>query len=313
MESQASPRIPVDRPRPSIFAASALTLLAAVGLWVASAAASYLVPESGIGQDFALNALYYGLFVLAPIALYAARRRGLSGAMRLEPMPVLPSLTVILLALMSVYAASALDSLWTLALNALGLSAPEVGLKVGDSRALMLAVINSAAIPAICEELLFRGFVLSAWESRGTHFAIGVSTLFFGLLHGNLFGLPAYLMVGAISAYLVYSLNSIYAGIMYHTVYNAAILAIVHLLSGEGAAQPAVTAGLVGSIATELMVTLAVIFSMLFTLNLRRRISGIEPIPRIREPLRVRDRAMAAAALLVMIATLVIVLVEVQP
>jgi len=267
-----------DRRRPSILSACVLGCVAVAGLWIASQLAVMIAPRAGIRQEIASNALYYLPFVLLPVMLCMGRRQGLSEAMRLNPVPVLPLLTVMFLAVVSVFAATELDALWVMLLNACGLHEPDVALNVGSSRALMLAIVNSAAVPAVCEELLFRGYILAAWERRGTWRAIWVSSTLFALLHSNVFGLPAYLLVGAISAYLVYALDSLYAGMVYHTVYNAAILVIVFLAGrSEAAATDAAPQTL--WLATELAMLLAAMVTMLVSLDLRRRAAGIEPVP----------------------------------
>lgn len=295
----------VERPRPTILSANVLGLLAIAGLWIGSAIALIVAPEAGFRQDLAVNAIYYLPFVLLPVVICMRRRGGLSEAVRLNPMPLFPALSVMLLAVLSVFAATGIDALWLRLLEAFGLREPDTGLVIESSSALVLSILNSAAVPAICEELLFRGYMLSAWESRGTRLAIGVSTALFALLHSNLFGMPAYLLVGAVSAFLVFALDSLYAGILYHTVYNATILVVVFLASGSEAsgAMPGLS-----SILSELLVTLGMMAMLLLSLHLRRRASGIEPIPRSREPLRRSERvtlvALVAAMVLSMLAVL---------
>lgn len=294
-------------PRPTLTAASGFVLLAAAGLWV-----SVLVELALPGASLVLqNLLYYGFFLALPLALYARRRPGLGEAMRTGPLPPLSVLSIALLALMTVYVASALSALWSAALDTLGLKGVG-GVALPESEGeLVLGILVMAALPAVCEELLFRGLVLAAWESRGTAFAIGVSAALFALLHGNLYGLPVFLLVGAISGYVTFALNSVYAGIVYHTVYNAACLAIPYLLAGQ--ADAAVNAALTGtmlfSFALEAMALAGMMAFSLWTFRLRARNAGILPIPRIRRPLSDRERLTLAAAVLVMAGSTVAVLV----
>ena len=185
-----------NQPRPTLFAASGVVLLAAVGLWISSLLES-LLPNASLALA---NALYYLPFMVLPVGLYALRRPGLGDAMRLKAVPVLPTLSAALLGLLTVYVASLLSAAWGACLDALGLHGLGGVAVPRNERELLLDILALAAMPAICEELLFRGFVLSAWESRGTRFAIGVTAALFALLHGNLYGIPAYLLVGAVAA-----------------------------------------------------------------------------------------------------------------
>lgn len=299
---------PLERRRPTVFAALWLVLLSVAGLWIASAAVGALAP--GGASMFLSDFIYYGPFVLLPIALYCARRGGLSDALRLNPLPLFPALLVMMLAVMSVYAASAVNSVWALALNALGLPEPAAGVDVRTPRALMLAVVHTAAVPAVCEELLCRGVALSAFEDRGTARAIWISAALFALMHLSLFGLPAYLLVGAVSGFIVFAVDSLYAGMLYHTVYNAAILVVLHRIDARATADAAAlaeapAAALMASLAFDLVLVGLSLAMLLNALNLRRRALGIVAAPRARVPLSGREKALAAALLAALAASMV--------
>ena len=290
-----------ERPRPGIAPALAMVLAAAAGLWVTSLAAALLNPSLSLSGELVNALMFYLPFVILPVTLYSLRHRGLSDALRLNPMPVLPALTVVFLGLLSVYIASGVDALWTALLSAAGLHPPEAALDVTTSRALTAQILLSAALPAVCEELLFRGVVFSAFEGRGTWRGVWLSSALFALMHGNLFGLPAYLLVGALSAYIVYALDSLYAGMLFHTVYNTAILVIMHMASGMPQAGEAAAALSPVSLVLDFIITGALIASSLMTLELRRRVSGIEPLPRSPEPLGRRNAWMLAAVTVLLV------------
>ena len=294
-----------SEPRPTLFAASGVVLLAALGLWISSLAES-LLPDASMAL---VNALYYLPFMVLPVGFYALRHPGLGDAMRLKALPVLPTLSAALLGLLTVYVASILSAGWAACLDAMGLHGLGGVAVPGSERELLLSILTLAAMPAICEELLFRGFVLSAWESRGTWFAIGVTAALFALLHGNLYGIPAYLLVGAVAGYLAFALDSLYAAMVYHTVYNASCLVLPYLAAGQGEADVAIDAATVFSLSLQTMMIIAMMAMLMATLRLRARREGIEPIPRIRRPLEGRDKAMLLAAVLVMAASMLILLV----
>ena len=289
-------------PRPSLTAAAALTLMATAGLWLTSLAVARLTAD-GAEQPALVNLAFYVPFVLLPAALYMARRGGMGEALRLGPMPALSTLTVALLAVMTVYAASAVSAGWEWLLAGFGLTPPASPEAPGSPQALTLAILTMAAVPAVCEELLFRGIVLSAWESRGTALAAGVSTLMFALIHGNLFGLPAYALVGGLAAYLVVLLDSLYAGITFHTVYNTACLVIAHLAQNHARSGDAPAGVDALGIALELAMVLLMMGMTLYALRLRSRAMGIQTIPRIRRPLSGREQLWTAAALAALVVT----------
>jgi len=109
-----------DTPRPTLTAASGFVWLAAIGLWLAELVLLAL-PEGIRGSMAVQNAAYYLPFIALPLALALRRRPGLAGSMRLNPLPAIPTLSLALLAVLSVYAASVLTALWGAGLDALGL------------------------------------------------------------------------------------------------------------------------------------------------------------------------------------------------
>jgi len=292
-------------PRPTLFAASGFVLLAAVGLWV-STLLERLLPNAGATL---INALYYLPFTVLPVGLYMLRRPGLGAGMRLNAPPLLPTLSAALLGLLSVYVASLISAAWAAGLDALGLKGLGGVPVPGSEQELIASVLSLAAMPAVCEELLFRGFVLSAWESRGTRYAIGVTAVLFALLHGNLYGIPAYLLVGAVAGFLAFALDSVYAAMVYHTVYNTACLVIPYLAAGQAGGDVAIDAAAIFSLAVQAVMIAAMMAMTMMTLRLRAQRAGIVAIPRIRRPVEGRDRLMLLAAVLVMVASMVILLI----
>ena len=308
MEKNANlPR--VDQSRPSIFAANGLILLAAVGLWIGSFIVSLLpLGDSEQGTQWGMGLFYYLPFVVLPILIYARRNRGLSAAMRLNPLSPLSTAITVAMAIVSTFAASVLTTAWTLLLEALGLEFLDISATVNTSSDLMQSVITMAAIPAVCEELLFRGFALSAWETRGTRFAIIITSVIFSLMHSYLFGLPAYLFVAVTAGYLVYAFDSLYAGIVFHTVYNVCCLAVSFLSAPEVSADQSLA--LMEEVFSARVVILSLILYALILglilvplfclVNNRRKAAGIAPVPRIREPIPARAWVVLALALIPM-------------
>ena len=85
-------------------------------------------------------------------------------------------------------------------------------------------VLSIGVLPGVCEELLFRGAMLGAFERLGTKKAIVLTAVLFTLWHGSLSGVPAELFTGLMLGYVAFAFDSVYAAITYHTVHNAAIV-----------------------------------------------------------------------------------------
>ncbi len=81
------------------------------------------------------------------------------------------------------------------------------------------------ALPAICEELAFRGFILSGLLRLGAPWAIGISSVLFGLSHGLLQQSLSAIAVGFVLGYLAVQSRSLFPGVVFHLIHNS--LAII--------------------------------------------------------------------------------------
>lgn len=95
---------------------------------------------------------------------------------------------------------------------------------------ILFGLLNIALIPAICEEILFRGYVLRAFEkSWGIITAIIVSGIIFGLFHMQLGNLLPLATLGILLALMTWLSGSLWPAIAAHFVNNgAAVLVGTH-------------------------------------------------------------------------------------
>lgn len=90
-----------------------------------------------------------------------------------------------------------------------------------------LLVLLIAILPALCEEILCRGFVLSGLRTEGgTAAAVIVSAIFFAALHLDPNRLLQTFLVGLVLAILVVRSGSIWPACLLHFVNNAGALAL---------------------------------------------------------------------------------------
>jgi sodium transport system permease protein len=83
-----------------------------------------------------------------------------------------------------------------------------------------------ALTPAICEELAFRGFILSGLRHMGSRWgALVISSLLFGLTHGILQQSISAAMVGIVLGYMAVQTGSLLPCIAFHLMYNTLGLA----------------------------------------------------------------------------------------
>ncbi len=88
--------------------------------------------------------------------------------------------------------------------------------------ALLLLV---AVSPAICEELLFRGALLSGLRrDLGAAKSIWISAILFGLVHASIYRLAPTTILGALLAALTLSTRSLWPAMALHAAYNAVLV-----------------------------------------------------------------------------------------
>ena len=86
---------------------------------------------------------------------------------------------------------------------------------------LLMMVLLLAVVPALCEELLFRGFLLSGLRSVAKPWvAVVVSACVFGVFHFFLFKLPVTVSLGVLLGFLCVWSRSIWPGVLAHLLHN---------------------------------------------------------------------------------------------
>ncbi len=81
-------------------------------------------------------------------------------------------------------------------------------------------ILAYAALPAVCEEFVFRGLLIAEYEKRSTTAAVLLSSLFFALLHFDIERFPVYFFAGLILAMTLYASRSLVAAIAVHFCHN---------------------------------------------------------------------------------------------
>lgn len=77
-----------------------------------------------------------------------------------------------------------------------------------------------ALTPALCEELFFRGFMLSGMRSWGMWPALLVTAVLFGLAHASVYRMLPTLFLGLVFGYAVWKTRSVVCGIIAHALNN---------------------------------------------------------------------------------------------
>ena len=120
-------------------------------------------------------------------------------------------------------------SLWEELLNAIGYSVQaELPYSLSNVWVVLFAIVCVGALPAICEETLFRGTVQNGTKEFGYKSIIYAAVLF-SLMHQNLQQLPYTFILGIVSGILLYYSRSIWPSIIFHFVNNALVILFMAL------------------------------------------------------------------------------------
>ncbi|MFO1020933.1 MAG: ABC transporter permease subunit/CPBP intramembrane protease [Planctomycetales bacterium] len=102
-----------------------------------------------------------------------------------------------------------------------------LGSMFDPNRPLWMPIVGLALTPAICEEIAFRGFILSGFSRSGR---IGLGIVFSALTFGAMHMIPQQVfnaaLLGLVLGLIAVRTNSLFPGIFFHFVYNS--LAIMH-------------------------------------------------------------------------------------
>lgn len=81
-------------------------------------------------------------------------------------------------------------------------------------------ILTFCIVPAVCEEFVFRGVMLSEYVSYGPCAAIIITSVLFAMAHFSFDELPARIFCGVVLAASVYMVKSLYASVILHLANN---------------------------------------------------------------------------------------------
>lgn len=169
---------------------------------------------------------------LIPLVLYGALFGGISPRRMRLALPTAVSIPsqVLLLAILLLGSA-----LITMLLQRLGIAQPSDETVGGFSGSGVLTLLVFAVLPAVCEEVIFRGVIMSAFEPCGITPAVIGTSLLFAFAHMSFENLPLYFFASVVLCFTAYISRSLLSTILLHALYNLASLFLGEYLSGIAA------------------------------------------------------------------------------
>ncbi len=128
-----------------------------------------------------------------------------------------------------------LATLFDSVLSDVGVSPNMPEMEFGTSfSGVLLAFLSIAVVPALVEEFALRGVVLGLLKPYGQGFAIIVSAVIFGLMHGNLVQIPFALVVGLALGFITVKSGSVWTAVLVHFINNAISVGFSYLQMSVG-------------------------------------------------------------------------------
>ena len=98
----------------------------------------------------------------------------------------------------------------------------------------LLVILVVAAVPAVCEEVMFRGFIQKSFELKLRPFwAILITSIFFGLYHFSPYGLLPLIILGLYFGFAAYKSDSIFTSMSLHFFNNFSAIIIFFIVGNE--------------------------------------------------------------------------------
>lgn len=124
---------------------------------------------------------------------------------------------------------------WLLQLVHLRIELPQFSFP-NNTPALIVYFIEISVLAPICEEAIFRGMIMQNLRRYGNFFAVLVSSLMFGILHGNLEQTPFAFIVGIALGITVIETGSIFVSMLLHCCINtiSIVFSAISCYGGDG-------------------------------------------------------------------------------
>lgn len=162
------------------------------------------------------------LLVALPTIIYAKIKGAtIKNELRFNRLSLIDALLVIVTFISAYFVAVFINLIGEIVISMLGnLIVPDIPFATNPIEYMVFLFIIAVSA-GICEEILFRGFILRAYEKLGMWPNIIVTALLFSTLHLNIQNTLAPFFLGIILGFVVYKTNSIFAGILGHFINNA--------------------------------------------------------------------------------------------
>ena len=142
--------------------------------------------------------------------------------------------TCVIIGLLTLFLLSGALNYFQLLLDKIGYKTTSLGYELNTPSNYLISLISLAVIPAICEELIFRGILVNALKSKGEIFAIILSSVMFSIFHFSPAQLIYPICFGLILSIVYLRTKNILFPILLHFINNALSISIQYFSNSSG-------------------------------------------------------------------------------
>ncbi|MTI69759.1 MAG: CPBP family intramembrane metalloprotease [Firmicutes bacterium] len=176
----------------------------------------------------------YVLILLPTILYLKVRGYSLKRVLKLNKLSLKQVLLIPLIVLLSYPIGAFLNAIMALILSTFGELIPPPLPTPTSGGSFFIGLLIIALSPGICEEVMFRGMLMKAYDRKGIKNSIIFSAILFGVFHFNIQNLLGPIFLGLLFGYIVYKTNSIYSSILAHTTNNAIAWTLTYFIGKSG-------------------------------------------------------------------------------
>ena len=190
-----------------------------------------------VGARVQKNDLYTGvliteyLLILLPnIAFLKFKKYSLKKVLKLNPLSIKQIVYIFFIMIFAYPVAVFLNFIMLTMVTSISEVMP-VGVPIPDNFIdYIIGLFVVAITPGICEEVMFRGTLQSAYSKLGEKKGLIISSVLFGMFHFNLLNLFGPIFLGIVLGIVLIKTNSLYGSILGHVLNNAFAMTIGYLL-----------------------------------------------------------------------------------
>ena len=136
-----------------------------------------------------------------------------------------------LIAIIAVYGFSSLSNYFIMGLEELGYKTSLSNIAIPNVFSYLLYLVLVCAVPAVFEEICFRGCICAGLESKNKHFAVWFSAFIFMIMHGGPEQTIHQLILGVIFGYIFVYTQNLWVTILIHFFNNAVAVTMMFIQS----------------------------------------------------------------------------------